>query len=171
MTPRFEPTREDGRSDVDVVVGLMAEADPGTIFPYGDLIAALSDGTDREIDVPVVGRAVRGARGKMLELYQRRATCLPGVGYRIASASEHKAIAVDHRRKSERQMRWAVRTLSHVRWEEMDPNARMAHEAQLTIMAGIYQTVQAMRKTQDRHERVLRDLVAGKAAQPENVAA
>jgi hypothetical protein len=159
VTPRFEATREDGRSDVDVVLDLMHLAEPGTVFTYGDLIEALSDGTEREIDTRVVGRAVRAARRKMLDLYQRTATCVPNVGYRLARASEHKGIALVHRKKSERQMRWAVDTLNNVRWDEMDPNARMAHEAQLTIMAGMYQALQAVRKTQDRHERMLRKLV------------
>ena len=151
-----------------MILGIMADAEPGTIYTYGDLTEALSEGTDREIDERVVGRAVRGARGKMLDLHQRTTTCVPTVGYRVAKASEHKMIAVDHRRRSERQMSWAVQTLNNVRWNEMDENSRLAHEAQITIMASMHQALKAIRSTQNRHERILKKLVKGEEAGSED---
>jgi hypothetical protein len=144
-----------------VIVDLVSGRDPGTVFQYPELIAALRAGTDREIDDRVVGRAVRAANSELLARFQRMLHSLPRVGYRLAAAAEHRNFALARREKASNQMEWAVKTLQNVRWDEMDANARAAHEGTLMVLAGLHQAIQAVQQTQKRHEKMIQLALSG----------
>jgi hypothetical protein len=160
----FEPTRPNGKSDRRLVVELVRDADPGTLFDFKTLTSALQWGTTREINRRVITAAVTAANRTLLVEQKRILHSIAGVGYRLAHANDHTRLADGRKARAHAQLQWAVDTLAHVRWDEMDPNVRAAHEAQLMIVAAHHQALSALKRTQDRHEQILRQLVGARAA-------
>ena len=155
MATAFLPTRVNGKSDARVVIETVAEGDPGTVFDHDVLIAALQKNTARAISRSTVCAAVQAANRRLLKEYQRTLHSIRGVGYRLAAASDHTRLAQGRRRRADRQLAVGLATLQHVRWDEMDENARKAHEGQLMVMASLHQMVTAVQGRQDRLEELV----------------
>lgn len=135
----FKITRADGRSNGQVILDLVDGKEPGTVFKYEDLIAALSAGTDHRYTRPEAQRIVTMACPRMLKEQARTLHNVINVGYRLAPAAYHMVLA-DHRKsRADKQLLRGVQVLQHVRWEEMDANQRLAHEGHLLIVGALYQ--------------------------------
>ena len=155
----FKPNRADGRSDARVLIEAVGDAEAGTVFTHDELIGALSVGTDRQIDRTTLSAAVRCANDRLLKEKKRTLHAVRGVGYRLAAASDHLGLALNRRSRADRQLEAGYRTLQHVRWDEMDANAKAAHEGQLIVMGAIWQAVTALDKRQQRLERIVRSAI------------
>jgi hypothetical protein len=153
---RFVTGRDTGQSDADVVVALVAGAEPGTLFSHEAMIQALSVGVTRSIDVTTVRHAVRSAYARLLRDHARTLQSVPGMGYRLAEAAAHQAIARSKQRRADVQLRRGVQVLQHVRWDEMDATSRAAHEGTLLIMSALYENQRAMERRQQKIEETLR---------------
>lgn len=161
----FVTARLDGRSDKRVIVDLIGAAQPEQIFGYDELIEVLQqDAPNRAITRQTIGHAVREANKVALVECQRCLQSVARVGYRVAAASDHRILALDRRRKADSQIRMAVHTLQHVRWDEMDAASREAHQATLVLMAGMWQAVEAIKQRQDKMADLLQRIVAGNPA-------
>lgn len=137
MTP-FKVTRADGRSNGQVILDLVRDAEAGRLFTYEELSAALQAGTSRIYSVRHVCGIVRAVTPRMLREQQRRLHSVKLMGYRLAPAAEHMKLAHMDRRRADVQLRRGVETLRHVRWDEMDPNMRAAHEGHLMLTEAVY---------------------------------
>lgn len=158
MASRFAITRHDGRSDTQIVCDVVAAAAPGDLLSYQTLRHALAHaGRDFAAD-DAVGAAVRRAIPKMLRLHQRVVHAVPREGYRVAEAAQHLHLADSRRTRARRQMALGVAVLKGVRWDELDPNQRAAHEGQLLIMSAMHQATQALERRQARVEALLSTL-------------
>jgi hypothetical protein len=164
MTDAFRASRADGRSDRRIVIDLAANATPGDTFTFDTLLRALQEGTERTIGHATVGAAVRTANQWLLKEQKILLHSVPGVGYRIAHATEHRGLALVRKRAADRQLAWGVKTLQHVRWDEMDANSRAAHEAQLMIMGSLYQAVRALGARQTKLEKLVGQALEGAPA-------
>jgi hypothetical protein len=143
----FEITREDGRSNADVVLDLVRDAEPGRLYGYAELGEALG-----MADVRRIQGAVRTALPRLLREQQRALSVITGVGYRLSHASEHSRLALVRERKSQRQLKGAMQLLVNTRLDELTPAQRTLHEAHLTVTAAIGQQVSYLsrkQKTQD----------------------
>lgn len=160
----FITARLDGRSDRRVIADLIEAGQANDLYTYAQLADALQkDAPGRSITRQTIAQAVRAANKISLVECSRLLQAVPRVGYRIAAAEDHRMLALDRRRRADNQIRMAVHTLQHVRWDEMEPTAREAHRATLTLMAGIWQAVESMKQRQDRMEKVLESIVPNQA--------
>lgn len=157
MTITFEVTRASGKSNQQVIVELVCNAAPDTLFTYERLAAALADGSDIVYDRHAVQSCVRMANRRLLEEHQRCLEAVRGSGYRIIRAGEHHRIAVWRNRRGCRQYREAMRTLQNVRTDEMTPEERQRHDAQLVINSALAQAVRSQQKQSER----MSELIAG----------
>jgi len=161
---RFTTGRDDGRSDVQVIHDLVGSADPGTVFTFDELASALRVGCeDRDITIQTVRQAVRRSYTRMLRENARTLQSVVGVGYRVAEAAAHQTLARARQRRSDVQLRRGVQVLEHVRWDEMDANARAAHQGTLLIMSALYQNQRQLHRRQGRIEDALSRIVNGAA--------
>lgn len=140
----FEITRTDGRSNQQVLIDTVKNEEPGRLFTYDELKQAL--GFDSRVRVQ---RTVIAAQHRLLKEFCRTLDNVRGEGYRIAKASEHTRIASSRKRRAENQLRRGLHVLRNVRWEEMDADARAAHEGTLMVSEALYriQTAQDARIT------------------------
>lgn len=156
---RFATRRRDGRSDVQVLSDLVQTAAPGDVFTYDALCRALADGCeDRTVTVQTVRSAVRRLYSRLLKNQARTLQSVPTVGYRVAAAADHQMLAKGRQRRADAQLRRGVQVLEHVRWDEMDANARAAHEGTLLLMSALYQNQRALDRRQRRVEDALREI-------------
>lgn len=154
MAP-FEPSREDGRSDRQIVLDLVRGAEPGTIFLYADMQTALEEGTDREINRRVIGAAARAASNSLLSDERRALAVVPGRGYRVIRAEEHLPVAMDKKARASGYISRGMRLLKQCRWEELPAQVRTAQEGQLMIFAGLSAAIDDHQQRLDRHEEVI----------------
>lgn len=155
---RFTIARADGRSNQQVILDLVRDGEPGRVYSYIELGAALADGSDHSYAVASVQGIVRQAKGRLSQEQQRVLRNVSGVGYKLAHANEHATLALDKNRRADVQLRRGLDILRHVRFEEMDPVHRQAHEGQLMVQAALYQNQQALWKRQHNVEKALSKL-------------
>jgi hypothetical protein len=105
MNARFTPKGIKPEWQI-VYDALLGNADFGTIITFQQL----DDVLGREF---TTNRApLYRARDELGSRRKRWLVPVPTVGYRVTDASEHVRVAVDHKRKSRRQLGLAVRVLS-----------------------------------------------------------
>lgn len=151
----FEITREDGRSNAQVVLDYVRGGEPGRLYTYQELGEALSVGTDRAYTERDVRAVVTQVYPRLLKEQQRALHNVRGQGYRLALAGEHQGLALARKRRADVQMLRGVQTLQHVRWEELDPEARKAHEGSLMVLGGMYAQQQAFDRRLRRIEAAI----------------
>lgn len=158
-------TRASGKSNQEVVIGLVKDADPGTLFLYEELRAALAEGTETEYDRAAVQQAVRAANDGLLTEFKRCLRVVANVGYRLAYAREHVELANAHTRRGERQLRRALHRLRNVRTEEMTEPERQRHNDQVVVNEAMYAYMQSQKRQAQRHA----DLIASLSSRVEQL--
>lgn len=157
---RFAITRDDGRSNGDVLVALVRDAEPGRTYTYAELGEALGAGTEGVWDTRRVQAAVRGALPRLLREVQRTLYPIARTGYRLSHGSDHSRLALVRERKSQRQLVWALRTLKDTRLDELTPAQRSMHEAHLTLTAAIGQQVTHLTRRQKAQDAAIDALLS-----------
>lgn len=147
--------RLDGRTNAQVLADMIKEASPGDVFEYDRIARELSKGTETTYDRPKVQSIVATAIPFLEKVHRRTLTNVRGVGYRIAPASEHVSVSSQRHARANRQFRKGLHTLEHVRWEEMDENARRAHEGHLILASALYQQTQSLERRLSRVESAI----------------
>jgi len=148
---KFVSSREDGRTRADVLYDLVFGKDAGTILAYDAIIAVLDEGSDHAHTRQEVCHAVARVNKRLLGSSKRTLRVVPGVGYRVAKASEHAEIASWHKQSGDRKYEKAMSTIRNTRLEEMTAAERNRHDAFVTIM-------EAHDIKLGGHEKRLRDL-------------
>lgn len=105
MNARFEPKGDKPEWQM-VYDMLLGNAESGTVITYAELDDVLGRGFTNNRAPLYRARDELGTRRK------RWLVPVPTVGYRVTEAEEHVRIAVDHKRKSRKQLGMAVRVLS-----------------------------------------------------------
>jgi hypothetical protein len=160
---RFAVTRPDGRSVADVLSDLIRDKEPGTVFPYDDLVAALShDG--KQFDRRSVQAAVYRSFNALLKREARALRNSEGVGYVIVHAQEHRALALGRKDRADAQIRRGITLLRNVKLDEMDENARLAHEGTLLVLSGYVSQQQSLERRLRRIESVIEKAIGSKSS-------
>jgi hypothetical protein len=155
MSDTFAITRADGRSNAQVVCDLVCGAEPGTTFTYDEIIASLSDGSETTYTVDTARQAVYTACLRLLREHSRTLHNIRGVGFRLACASDHRRLAGDRKRRADKQMFIGLKTLQHVKWSELDPAAKAAHEGTLLLVAALYENQRSLEARMSRVENAI----------------
>jgi hypothetical protein len=156
MEVRFTPKREDGRSNAQVIIDMISLSLPGTVFTYEQLSELLFLGAD--VKRHRIQQIVNHTNRRLLIECQRRLHNVPTVGYRLAKAEDHRGLSLMDKRKSDHQFTKGLNTLRHVRWDELEANARAAHEGTLMMMEAVFANQSALDKRLRKIEDLLRDI-------------
>lgn len=159
MNKPFKITRNDGRSNAQVIIDYVRDKEPGVIFEYDELIAALNHGANHVYSLRDLQGIVFRLYSRMLKECARTLHNVRHVGYRLAPGSQHLVLAGDRNRKASTQMEKGVLMLQHVRYDEMDANQRLAHEAQLIISGAMYQQITALERRQTAVEAAIHKIL------------
>lgn len=159
MTKPFAIKRLDGRSNTRVIIDLVRDTEPDTLFSFSKLAEVLERGTSTVFDHARIGAAVRGASRRLLREHQRTLQSVATVGYRLAKASDHAPLAVMRQGRANRQMQHAWSLLENVKWDEMDANTRTAHQAQLILTSQVAQQLGRVAKQQAKASDAISALI------------
>ena len=154
----FVITRNDGKSNSQVVLDLVKGEPPGTVFSYKAIAAELAKGTGTAYDNAAVAGVVRNMMSRLLKEQQRALHNVRGIGYRLAPAREHMSLAHTRKRRADVQMKHGLDTLRHVRWEELDEATKAAHEGTLLIVSALYENQVALERRQTAIEETLKKI-------------
>lgn len=159
MSAAFQPSRDDGRSDRQVIYDLVGDNPPETVFQYDALIDALAKGLDGvDIERRRVYRAVANANRTLLREKRLYLSVVANVGYRIIRADEHLPVAINRKQGAIVKLRQGMALLRHARVEELPEAQRVLHEGQLLIMSGLYDAIRESGRRHDKQEQVIDDL-------------
>ena len=160
LSGTFAIPRPDGRSNQQVVIELVRDAAPGTVFGYRQLAEALRPGAGHAFDRKAVQEAVRAANPRLLREHRRELACVPKVGYKLAHASEHVTLSGARTRRGHRQFRRATQTLEYARLDEMTEPQRAVHLAQQAINAELYAVQSRLLRKQAQQGRLIASLTS-----------
>jgi len=104
------------------IYDLLKTKSPGDIVTYDDLSAAAG------FDVIADRSAFYAAKKRLLENEKRSMVNVPGEGYRVASAVEHKTEAQRHQKRGKRQFGKAKNEVRNVRQDELTPEQRRSFD-------------------------------------------
>ena len=149
----FEISRPDGRSNQQVIIDLVRDALPGTLFTYKQLAEQLESGTPQTFNRDRIGAIVRNANGRLSNGHKRELAAVRGEGYRLALAREQSRLASARERKGAKQYQLGLRTLKNVRLDEMTENERNAHIGHLMITSALFAQIQAIREREIMKEK------------------
>lgn len=159
----FAITRADGRSNTQVILDLVRGADPGMVFTYEQIIAALAVGSEKAYTTQAAQAAVRSALPRLLLDQSRTLRNVQQVGYKVALAAEHQHLALDRKHKADRQMHMGMTMLQHVRLDELSESQRKAHMGTLMIVSALWQNQKALERRMDQNDAVLRPILEADA--------
>lgn len=161
---RFNPVREDGRTDAEVIYELVQDAVPNDEFPYEALIEVLQDGTDRDVTRKHVHLVIRRVNILLLETRSRALQVVKNYGYRVVQASEQMGLAQRHEYKAANQVSAALRLIKHTILSELSEEQRKAHQEYHLRLDAIDTSMAQLRRRQSNTERILQNLVSEKHA-------
>jgi len=157
----FEVSREDGRSDKQVVFDFVSPYDRGTFFTYDELANALQEGlaVKSSVSRAKIAAAVNNANSMLLRERRRVLRSVRGRGYRLAEASEHVALAAQRRTRAESQISKGLDVVRYTDVSDLTPAQRALHEGQMLIMGGLWTAVRGLTQRQANTETVLQEVL------------
>lgn len=159
MTTTFRRiARKDGKSKAEVLVDLVKDSPPDTVFSYDQFAAALDEGSEAIHDRKTVQQVVAKTNRKLLARHQRCLRVIENVGYRVAHAREHIEIADLRTSKGRKQFKWALQTLENARLDEMTESQRAIHLAQLQINHQLHDEQNRIRRQLKRQGEIVAGL-------------
>lgn len=161
MSKPFVSSREDGRSDRQVVYELSLDMEPGATLGYPEILAALAEHLpDVEADVPRerAHRAVAAANKTLLRERKRYLSVVRGVGYRMIQAEEHLGVALTKKDRAQSYLQKGISLLRNARLDELTEAQRTLHEGQLMIIGGLYQAVEASERRHAQQDRAISEM-------------
>jgi hypothetical protein len=157
MTP-FTPSREDGRSDRQVVYELVQDAEPETMLTYEQVQEALQEGLDVTVTRVRAYQAIQSASRMLMREKRRALRTIPGIGARVMRADEHLPVALGRKERAEHQIKRGIELLRNTRIDELDPAQRAIHEGTTLLFAGFYQGMRETSRRVSRQEDAIRDI-------------
>ncbi len=137
MTKLWVTGRADGRSNDQVLLNLFDKAEPGRTYTYEEIAAALNVGMTRAHTVREVQSACAKARKVILEQQGRAIISVRKVGYRIAYSIEHSPIALDKKRRADRQLDKGLLTAKYVHRNELSQEERLTLDGTVIVLSSV----------------------------------
>ena len=152
---KLEILRYDGRSNADVIIDMIKDSEPGTLFRYEHISEELGRDTPTTYDRAAVASVINSVLPRVMKATNRTLMNVRMVGYKVAHAREHNTLAVRRKRRADTQMLRGIQTLQHVRLEEMTDNERHVHQGTLMIVSALWQQHRHMERRQSEIERAI----------------
>lgn len=158
MTLAFTTARRDGRTDARLISDLLDDFPPESIITYSTLHAALDEGLDAPVKRARVYAAIYAANKIMLREKQRYLKVVRKKGYRLLRGFEHLGEAKSREQRANNQIVRGVEILKHVKYDEMTPEQRKAHEGQMLLTSGLASYIEYLHAVDVRRKRAIEQI-------------
>jgi hypothetical protein len=116
--PPFEPSFRNGQSGAALITDLASSKPYGYMLTYDEISEQLGISAD---DLVRLRSAMARAKPRVLKEHLRAMVAVPGKGYRIIPAKDQPDLALRYRKKSDRSIKRAIATVTHVDEGELTP--------------------------------------------------
>ena len=116
--PPFTPAYRDGRSAASLIAELAHGKPYGHILTYEEIADQLGI---EPTDLVRIRSAMARSKERLLREHQRGVEARPGRGYEILHPGAHAHLAAKHRRKSDRQIKRAIKVIKGADERDMNP--------------------------------------------------
>jgi hypothetical protein len=147
MTP-FTPTYRGGKSAAALIVELVQDKPYGHLLTFSDIAEQL--GIDPS-DLVRIRAAVARAKPRLLRDHLRGIEAKPGEGYKILYPGQHAHLATTHRKKSDRQIKYAIRAITGADERDMTERERERNRQVGMVLQRLHERQQ---DTEDRVDRL-----------------
>ena len=114
----FAPAYRDGRSAASLIVELAHGKPYGYVLTFEEIADQLGIAPT---DLVRIRAAIARTKDRLLREHQRGIEAKPGEGYVILHPGAHAHLATKHRKKSDRQIRRAIRVIKGADERDMNP--------------------------------------------------
>lgn len=158
MSSLFQPSREDGRSDRQIVIDLVETAQSGDLLTHEEILSALQEESDREFDRSHVYRAAGAASRWLIKNSKKALVPVRGKGYRVSFPDDFHSLTLVRRDRASTQLNRGVEVLEGAPYEEMSETVREAIAPLQVLMIGAYAQLHAHHRRLRRHDAAIEDL-------------
>jgi hypothetical protein len=152
----FAASREDGRSDPQVLFDAVCDADTEAIFTYGYIAEVLKEGLNgTTITKSRVYQAVTPTNKMLLRERRKYLGVVRMVGYRIIRSDEHLPTAIRKKTTAEGYLSRGLMILENTDMAELTTAHRNLHEGQMMVIAGVTQAIRASEKRHAEQEQAI----------------
>jgi alkylated DNA nucleotide flippase Atl1 len=106
--PPFTPAYRDGRSAASLITELVHGKPYGYLLTYDEIADQLGIGPS---DLVRIRAAIARSKDRLLREHKRGIEARPGEGYVVLHPGQHAHLASRHRKKSDRQIKRAIRVI------------------------------------------------------------
>jgi len=158
MSSLFQPSREDGRSDRQIVIDMVEMAEAGDLLTHDDILHALQEDSDREFDRSHVYRAAGAASRWLIKNSKKALVPVRGKGYRVSYPDDFHGLTLVRRDRASMQLNRGVEVLEGAPYEEMSEVVREAIAPLQVLMIGAYAQLHAHSRRLKRHDAAIESL-------------
>lgn len=152
---KFAVSRLNGKSDAQVVIEMMREDEPGTLYTFDRLIEELQRESPREFSRSDVCGVIARSLPRVERELKRTLVSVRDTGYRLALASDHVMVGTSRKARADKQLKRGLSALQNVRWDEMTEDQRRAHTGTLLIVSALHHNMSALDDRLSRVERAV----------------
>jgi len=145
--PPFTPVYRDGRSAASLIAELVHGKPYGYLLTFGEIADQLGVAPT---DLVRIRSAIARSKDRLLREHQRGIEARPGEGYVILYPGAHAHVASKHRRKSDRQIKKAIRFVKGADERDMTDMERERNRQIGMVLERLHE------RQQDTEDRVAR---------------
>jgi hypothetical protein len=153
MSALFQPRRPDGRPEWRVIFDITHDAEPGRIFGYAELGAALE--TD---DKPQIYRAVVRCNRELWRSQNRSLGNVRCVGYKLLLPQEHEGQALGYQGSARRKVSNAVSVMKATDLAALSNSERDRALRISALMVAMCRSIDWHAERLSRHDDLIREL-------------
>lgn len=146
MAP-FAPAYRDGRSAASLVAELVHGKPYGYLLTYDEIADQLGIAPT---DLVRIRSAIARSKDRLLREHQRGIEARPGQGYVVLHPGQHAHLATKHRRKSDRQIKKAIKVIKGANEADMTDVERERNRQIGMVLERLHE------RQQDTEDRVAR---------------
>jgi hypothetical protein len=154
----FAPSREDGRSDRQVVIDLVETSQPGDMLYHNEILEELREGTDRDIRREHVYRAANAASRWLIKHSKQALVPVRGQGYRVSVPDDFHGLTLVRRDRASTQLARGNEVVEHAPFGDMSDEIRQAMLPLAILISGAYGQLHAHHRRLARHDDVIAEL-------------
>jgi alkylated DNA nucleotide flippase Atl1 len=159
----FAPAYRDGRSAASLIVELAHGKPYGYLLTYEEIAGQLGVGPD---DLVRIRSGIARTKDRLLREHQRGIEARPGKGYVILHPGQHAHLATKHRKKSDRQIKHAIRVIKGADERDMTDMERERNRQVGMVLERLHERQQDVEDRVSRLESLMlgtRKIVPGTA--------
>jgi len=148
----FTPVYRDGRSAASLIAELVSGKPYGYLLTFEEIAAQLEIDPS---DLKRIHAAMQRTKPRLQSEHHRAIEAVTGEGYKILQPGDHARLATHHKKKSDRQIRRAIKVIKAADERDMTPAERERNRQLGMVLENHEQRIREVEARQSRLESLM----------------